>query len=1177
MRLKTLRVHGFKSFADVTEIHFHEGITAVVGPNGCGKSNISDAVRWVLGEQRPTAIRGAKMEEVIFQGSLQRRPVNRGAVSMVVTNEDAVLPVPFEEVEIGRTIYRDGHSDYTLNRSAVRLKDVVDLVRGTGLGANAYSVIENRMIDAILSDRAEERRALFEEASGIGKYKDRRKSATRRLDRAELDLQRLEDVIAEVQSKVRSLARQKGKAERYLQLRNRRLFVEVAVISRQLESLQLRKTQLDRELHGGEATSKGMVAELRIAEAEVERLRLAKVDAERARSEAAGRLEEIKNELVRWERDLAVADERTAYAGRRLGQIEGDREANRDRAMELEAESERLSVDAGAVESRLRGARTELDESRAVADTVRERLQEARDVLEEVETRERTIARRSAQLDGDAQAADAQAAELGRRLEGLREELQTAVDTVGELESQGDLFGDRLEGLLARVNEARALADAGEEEQGLLKKRLQELRSTELEAADRASALRARIKGLEELERAGAGVAPAVKAVLAAQLPGVLGPLVDFLEAPPELLALIEAHLGPLAQGLIVEDRDVSNSLLRWFASEWKAGGGLVVLPLDSVPADVGPGDLLDGVETRGEGAPWVRALLGGVDLVAPDALFSGGDNRTRLTSSGVSRDALGVVRIGNPAGPSGVLERRERLREIRRAAPVAEKEALIAREAREGAEKEVQRLEEEREHARAACHELEDQYRAARSDAAAQTDHKSRMNRVRDELSRQVEGTRASRIRALERAKAAREDREGLLREEEGLEGGRREARASLESVQEQWDEARTEESRLAVSTTRLEGELERLRERLETALSGKGAAAGRVEELDQEEAGLQGELAEARALREKGAEATATLFGRRDETQGDLRGRDDALQQIASRLSETERGARLARQAERKDADHRHELELERQELEGRIGRIKDRLEGEWGRPLEVLLEEAEGLDQDASDDPEALEEELREIVASLDRIGLVNMLAVEEHQEESERLAFLREQHDDLVEARDDLRSAIKQINETATGLFLESFERIRDNFRNVHARLFEGGEADLWLEDEGDPLESVVQIHASPRGKKTQRIDLLSGGERSLTALALLFAIYLVKPSPFCVLDEVDAPLDENNIGRFIRLLNEFKEQTQFVVITHNPRTIESADWIYGVTMEEPGVSTMVGVRLEDALEQARGAA
>jgi chromosome segregation protein len=269
----------------------------------------------------------------------------------------------------------------------------------------------------------------------------------------------------------------------------------------------------------------------------------------------------------------------------------------------------------------------------------------------------------------------------------------------------------------------------------------------------------------------------------------------------------------------------------------------------------------------------------------------------------------------------------------------------------------------------------------------------------------------------------------------------------------------------------------------------------------------------------------------------------------------------------------DRRHRLELEKQDIQNKVARIRERLETEWNRPLEVLLEEAEPVDEPSDE----LRAELSEIIGKLERLGPVNMLAVEEHAEESARLEFLVQQRDDLTEARDDLRSAIRQINQTATELFMSSFHAIRENFKETFERLFRGGQADLWLADPENPLESAVEIHASPAGKKTQRIDLLSGGERALTALSLLFGIYLVKPSPFCVLDEVDAPLDESNIGRFIRLLQSFKEQTQFVVITHNPRTIEAADWIYGVTMEEPGVSTIVGVRLQEALDTTDSAA
>jgi chromosome segregation protein len=1175
MKLKSLRVHGFKSFADATDVKFHDGVTAIVGPNGCGKSNISDAIRWVLGEQRPTAIRGSRMEEAIFQGSVHRRPVNRGSVSMVVTNEDGALPVPFEEVEIGRTVFRDGGSDYSINRSGVRLRDVVDLTRDTGLGAGA-NVIENRMIDAILSDRADERRALFEEAAGVGKYKDRRKAALRRLERAEMDLQRLEDVIAEVQTKVRSLARQKGKAERYTKLRTRRLSVEVAVVHHQMENLNARLGEVSRALEGGSQEGKGRLAEVRAAEAEFETLRIRQVDAQRARAEVAQDLDTVRGELVRWERDLAVAEERAAYAHRRLSQIDGERTESRERARTLGEESGTLRDDAEGIRSELGEVTGELEERSAAAAEVRDRLQSARGALEEVELRERDIARRGAQLEGDAEAAEAQASELARRLQRLQTDLEEAADALTDMAEQGDLFSGRLDELRGDVEQARTAFATAEEAVTAARGALEEGRRHEMEAQDRAQSLAAQRSALEAMEREREGMEPVLQGILDAGLEGVHGTLVDFVDAPPEVARAVEAYLGPEARGLVVDEASTVRRVREWFSGSWSGGGGLIILPLDSVPTPGKAGSLLEAVTVRGAGAPWLQTMLAGVDLVEDEDLLA--TVGTGVSRSGATRDSSGAVRIGNPTGATGLLERKERLKRLSAEAEEAEEAARAAREVREAARDALEVAETELEAARTRFRSAEDTFRSATAEVAAATDRRDRMDRHRDDVARQLEGTRASQSRASERARQALEDREALRAEESGLGDARTAAREALEAVQEEWEAARGEQSRLEVRQTRLQGELSRLEERISALDQARMSASSRVEALDSEESQLRIELDEVKSLQDRGADATESLFTRRDEAQTRLTQRDDALAEVAEALTDAERRARAARQAEREATDQRHRLELEQQELKGRLDRIRDRLEGEWGRPLETLLEQAEPLEEeDAGRTPEELSQELREIVVALERLGPVNMLAVEEHKEESERLDFLQGQHSDLVAARNDLRAAIREINETATTLFHESFQKIRENFKTVHKRLFEGGEADIWLAEEDDPLESPVEIHASPRGKKTQRIDLLSGGERALTALSLLFAIYLVKPSPFCVLDEVDAPLDENNIGRFIRLLHDFKKDSQFVVITHNPRTIEAADWIYGVTMEEPGVSTIVGVRLEEALEQAKGAA
>jgi chromosome segregation protein len=1162
MKLRSLKVHGFKSFADSTTIEFHDGITAIVGPNGCGKSNISDAIRWVLGEQRPTAIRGAKMEEAIFQGTVGRRPVNRGAVSLTVSNQDGSLPIPFEEVEVGRQVFRDGGSEYTINRAACRLRDVVDLCRDTGLGANAYAIIENRMIDSILSDRADERRGLFEEAAGIGKYKDRRKAATRRLERAEMDLQRLEDVIGEVQTKVRSLARQKGKAERYHEYRRRRLDVEMAVVRHQLDALEARLRGVETELAGDLGSAEGMLAELRTAETAFESLRIKEIDAEKERGAAAQALDRVREQLVTWERDLAVADERASYAERRLAQIERERTDAREQATSLEREELALSTSRDAVGAELDRVRRVAAEQAEDVRQARARLQEARDGLETVEAKARELTRRGAQLEGDADASSAQAEELERRLARLGEDLEAASAELTELATQGDLFASRVDELSGALQSATGRFELRGLELKAARAEYEAARASDREVGDREALLAGRVAALEGLDREGAGLEPVVQGALMRGDAAVLGTLADFIEAPAGPSAAAAAYLGSLADALVVRDRGAIDRTLQWFREEWRGGGGLVLLPLDRVPAGAASasGGLLARVTAKGEGAPWVRVLLDGVELSESSA------DASPVTES------RGVVRVGEPARASGVLERREELRRVRaeHAGTLERKREAAERLVR--AERDLGAAESALEAARQGLRDAEDDHRGITGQLAAQSDRHGHVDKVRDEVARQIEGARAARTRAIARAKEAREDRAVLLQQEGSLERERQEARARVDQEQEAWEAARADEARLAVDLARLEGDFGRLGDRLEAVAATRARAQERVSALDTEEKSLRGDLAEARRVRAEGNEATERLFGERARGEAVLRERDEALQAVADALATAERRVREARTEERAASDRRHALELEKTALGGRIERIRERLEGEWGRSLESLLSEASPVEGE----PEALQAELDELMQALNALGPVNMLAVEEHAEEQARLEFLTSQREDLVNARNDLRSAIREINKTATDLFVGTFEQIRENFRQTFLRLFEGGEADIWLQEAEDPLESPIEIHASPRGKRTQRIDLLSGGERALTALSLLFGIYLVKPSPFCVLDEVDAPLDENNIGRFIKLLQDFKSETQFVVITHNPRTIEAADWIYGVTMEEPGVSTIVGVKLSEALEAAGAA-
>ena len=1156
MKLKSLQLHGFKSFPDSTRIGFRDGITAIVGPNGCGKSNIGDAIRWVLGEQRPTAIRGARMEEVIFQGTVSRGALNRAAVSMVVTNEDGALPVPYGEVEIGRAVFRDGGSDYRLNRSSCRLRDIVDLCRDTGLGANAYSIIEIRMIDAILSERTDERRSLFEEAAGIGKYKDRRRAALRRLETSDADLQRLEDVVAEVRSKVRSLARQKGKAQRYRELRKRRLDVEVAVARFDLVELDARLARVEAALSRGRDEAAGMAAGLATAEAALEQARVEHLEAEKARVEAAGRLDAVGAELSRVEREVAVAEERIAGGERRLAQISRERTSLVGLRARSEDEGVTLKEERENCHAALTECKAELTSRVDAAAEARQRLEAARDEVRGLETRVRQIALEIARTEGNRDSARLQARELGHRFDRLSADSREGAGALRELRSQGDLFSHRREAAARQAGEAAREFEGARRRVALVRERLNTARAAERDAGARVSALEAQAEALGRVGDSREGMTAVVKAAQGA-LPGcVRGVLSDHVRVTGAAHRVADDALDRFGMALLVGDRGDADRVVRWYRSESGHAAGVVILPLDASPEP--PGPLPSGVVAFGEGAPWAEALLGGVVMGAdafPEPASGGPED--------VWTDALGALHLVAERGSEGRLERRGRLEALEVDTESARRELEEARETRLLLDREYTECEQRRDEASEQLLASRDEARAAEAGALAQTDRRQRLNQQQEETARQLEGTRAARDRAVERGRASG-DKLGRLREEDAVHANRLERlRSAHAAVDAEWEQARHAESEMAIRAARLESELGRLAARLSDTEASIGRAAARIEELGREAKTLGDEVSAAHEARRNGQAALQGLFARRDDLRGALADQDRALQTAVDAVLEAERSARKVREDERAAMGRGHEMELERQDIRNRAGRIGERLEAEWGRSLEILLDEA----GPAEGDPEELRAELEQVVARLGRIGAVNMLAVEEHAEESARLDFLVSQQEDLEAARNDLRVAIRRINTTATELFMTSFEAIRRNFQRTFEHLFSGGEANLWLSDPESPLESRVEIHAAPRGKRTQRIDLLSGGERALTALSLLFGIYLVKPSPFCVLDEVDAPLDESNIGRFIRMLEGFKAETQFVVITHNPRTIEAADWIYGVTMEEPGVSSIVGVRLE----------
>ncbi|MEP6733475.1 MAG: chromosome segregation protein SMC [bacterium] len=1154
MRLTKLELHGFKSFADATQIVFEPGVTAIVGPNGCGKSNVSDAVRWVLGEQRARLMRGAKMDEVIFQGSSARRAVNVAEVSLHFSNDEGLLPVPFKEVVITRRLSRSGDSDYFLNRAPCRLRDISDMLRGTGLGAGTGVVIESKMIDALLSDRPDERRELFEEAAGVGLYRDRRRTTERRLEETTGDLQRLDDLINEVSGQVRSLARQRKRAERHTEIMTRRFTVELALAARSMEAWHAELTRLEHrviELREQLPAAESMMTEAELAR---ETAHGARAAAEAQRNELSRLVGGQREQVVRIRGEMAVAEERQRNATSRRQRAEAEATAGEQSGTQIAAEQESAAAERARVETELQQADAELAQHQDAENEVRRMVAEARAGVERAERSLRELQDRARRVEHERERALRELDEVMQRSEALALERAQLGDALAmslrdQEASQADVdTAQEMASVAANEMETARAADREARER-------ESIARTELFRADEAlTALQGRVNALEQLERDRVGLAPAASRLLREKEQfddgAILGPLSDFIGADQGSALLVEKFLGNSVHAVLVRDGAAADAVRRWHASA--NPGPLLLLPLDAMTEEAAGEPLPDAlahlVNAAAPARAWIRNLLGHVHAVDDGSAFV---------------DARGAVWLpGSTAGP-GPLRRRAELAELRteltnlertrlEASQTADamREALVSSERRVVEATEASALAQQQARAAAEQH-AELARRVARAAKEAQD---------ADALSDRLDARRAE---LAERGHALDDDAASLAAEASAHEQAIVDARARATAAEGQQEEARE-------LRTKWQIEQAQARARVQMAVDRERRLSQEVANASQRLAQLRDELSELAKSDSALAEQMATWTM-------DLETREATLTDGETSLSDAEAAVRIAdetlnateaalSEVRRRSigvSDELHHAELRFAELSGRRTAIRERLETEWKRPLEEMIAEVPAVDLD----DETLRAEADDLRRQLEQLGPVNALAIEEHDETMKRHDFLVAQRTDLFDARASLLQAIKEIDATARELFMATFEQVRVNFREIFMSLFGGGECDLRLENRDAPLDCDIEIHASPRGKKTQRINLLSSGERALVALSLLFGIFLTKPSPFCLLDEVDAPLDDANVGRFVRMLNQFKSRTQFIVITHNPRTTtEAGDAVYGVTMQEPGVSSLVSVRM-----------
>lgn len=1186
MYLSKLELHGFKSFAQKTAVSFDPGITAIVGPNGCGKSNVIDAVRWVLGEQRARLLRSDKMENVIFNGTDQKRALGMAEVSLTIENTRGVLPTEYSEVEIARRLYRSGESEYLLNGSQCRLKDILDLFMDTGMGAGAYSVIELKMIEDILSDKAEDRRRLFEEAAGVTKYKMRRRQALNKLDSTQADLTRLTDLVDEIERNVRSLQRQAQKAARYQRVADRLKTLELAVAAWDYDQLGNEQRALDVDSRRVRTEVEGLTAQVSSGEATLESHRTALVSTEQKLAAHQKTFNAHADTIRKLEAELRVGEERRSSNIRALDRLTREADADATRKTELETEQSSVAKLIEETTQALEISRKKESETTSIRDRLSEAAESARKDL--ADTRKETAAKTKAA--SDAWAALNRFKDRRTLQEQARERLQEEIQTVGR-QVDGAKDAEKRETEKLRVAQ-NVLNNAESELQNA--KQQEETRRAAVEQADEQvrQALVARDTALAEVslleslvaEDNGGNTAVAFLADNDEWTSEVLT-VADLISCEETYRVALDTALGEWAGYLVVQtEREAEEGIGRLRVSEQGKATFIVLDRLSkqartersATPAGSMPATQVARVaDSRYE--PLLSLLLQNVFLVEsldearklrdsyPVARF--------VTLDGDWTSAEGVVSggKGGSLASAGRFGRKERLERAEKALSNAAKRLEEAEHTSTLAKSALDAI------AVTGAEEAVARARSVRDDA-----HNSS---TRASVERQAMEERLSRATAqkasLEDSWTEEPDLSGLLTAAEAENASAKATTEKLERAEAAFEKAEQERRDADTFWNEARLELANVQNRLESHQRDLVRIEKTLGEIERRSVERAGERTSIETALSEGEATKHALAARLEEEKAgtsqlkkSVEDAEQALLQARALIADTEKTLRTIRQIRDEALQRQNSADLRLTEIITRQDAIVERLEEEHGVTLDqasAYINQSVG-EQDSAFDSDAARQEIPELKNRIRGLGAVNALALESFEEEQERLEFLSKQQSDLQEAETTLLSTIDEINTTAARRFEETFGQVREAFQKLFSDLFgQNAKADLVIEGD-DLLEAPIEIKARPKGKKPSTINQLSGGEKTLTAIALLFAIYLVKPSPFCILDEVDAPLDDANIRRFMDLIRSFADSTQFILVTHNKLTMEAADRMYGITMPEPGISRLVGVRFGDVVEE-----
>jgi len=1191
--ISKLELFGFKSFANKTVLKFDKGITGIVGPNGCGKTNTVDAIRWVLGEQRSSTLRSDKMESVIFNGTKNKRPLGMSEVSITFVNDDNSLPTDYSEVTITRRIFRSGESEYLLNKNVCRLKDITNLFMDTGMATNAYSVIELKMVEGILNDKTGERRKMFEEAAGVNKYKHRRRLALKKLDDVKSDLTRVNDIVSEVEKNVRSLERQAKRADKYnvlqselrekeLDYSERRYSIVVSklnMMNEQISILKNERVRTDDEIRNVETELIGIRDKI----IEIEKnLRL--------KHQEIGRIREKQHEA---QKNISVAEERDSSLKRNIERFSAEIEELEFQLDENRLDIDETRIDINELQTEIEFKKKEIDERKDDLEGKREQLQKLRNALSDKENYLKNIEisfnQKKNEIDSlrkEIESANNRIEQINGRVRNWTAEIAKTVGYIEQLEIEKNEVS-------VLLKESEEELDKKKNEKEALEQKIRDLQKAELEEKSELRALEDKIEFLQTLITNLEGVSKGSKYLIenANWTSKEKNLIADVGNADEKYRFALEAALKNVLNNLLVEDFETLTEAVEYLKSEdlGKASFYLLKNIAEEPKSIFGKIDdffknkklkkleiekdflgwTYKHVDADKKWKPYFEKILHNIavttDLQSALALVKKYPEIVFVTLDGDYVQANGIIEAGShPKLDETLFGRKQLIENLKseRENKIKKIEDLSSRI--NGAEEEFSGIDLEviSEKGKRFFNELNN----LEKQISKMETEQEKFNEQIAEAHSQINGEVDSINDLTDKIESLKVELNKLSELKDAEEKALFEERENLSSFEHDYNNFAKEQNERLVSLERLNGQLQNKINHLsqtEKQLTNiEDTIVRRKEAIEKSENEL---VTVNEIIEENNLELDDANF-ELDKLLEERREIENSLKEIKGSGSELERRLSVLRHNRTETSDKIHDLDMQTNKL----GFEKTGLEEHIKEEYSIVLEVKEFDDNDEFDF-EVVHRDVQMLKEKIKNLGPINILAYSEYEEEKERLDFLHTQRDDLIDSEKDLVETIKEINETAQQQFLDTFEIIRENFKINFRTLFDAGdEADLVMEENDDPLEAKIEIIAKPKGKRPTTIDLLSQGEKTLTATALLFAFYLVKPSPFCILDEVDAPLDDANVDRFTRLIRKFSEKTQFIIVTHNKRTMEAADTMYGVTMVDEGISKLAGIKFNEEI-------